>query len=100
MSEAVKFTEEETKNISEIRRSYQDVQIKFGEFALYKIKVEEDFNALNELEETLRKEYKDIQTKEKSLVDELTKKYGTGTLNPQTGDFTPDNSQKTEKKSS
>jgi len=98
MSEAVKFTEEETKNISEVRRSYQDVQIKFGEFALYKIKVEEDFNALNELEETLRKEYKDIQAKEKSLVDELTKKYGTGTLNPQTGDFTPDNSQKTEKK--
>ena len=98
MSEAVKFTEEETENISEVRRSYQDVQIKFGEFALYKIKVEEDFNALNELEETLRKEYKDIQAKEKSLVDELTKKYGTGTLNPQTGDFTPDNSQKTEKK--
>ena len=98
MSEAVKFTEEETKNISEVRRSYQDVQIKFGEFALYKIKVEEDFNALNELEENLRGEYKDIQAKEKSLVDELTKKYGTGTLNPQTGDFTPDNSQKTEKK--
>ena len=90
MSEPVKFTEEETKNISEIRRSYQDIQIKFGEFALYKIKVEEDFNALNELEENLRGEYKDIQGNEKSLI---------GTLNPTTGEFTPDNSAKPEKKS-
>ena len=62
-------------------------------------KVEEDFNALNELEENLRGEYKDIQGNEKSLIDELTKKYGTGTLNPTTGEFTPDNSAKPEKKS-
>tara|TARA_B100000519_G_C14177390_1_gene406885 strand:+ start:869 stop:1165 length:297 start_codon:yes stop_codon:yes gene_type:complete len=97
MSEEVKFTEEESKQVIDIRNKYQDIQIRFGEFALYKLKVEEDYENLNRLEESLRNEYKETQKTESTLIDNLTKKYGTGKLNPQTGEFTPD--EKTEKKS-
>jgi len=31
---------------------------------------------------------KDIQSKEKTFLDKITKKYGQGTLNPETGVFT------------
>ena len=96
MSEAIKFTEEENKQVVAIRNSYQNIQIRFGEFSLYKLKVEEDYEALNNLEGNLRKEYKQIQENEAKLLDELTKKYGTGTLNPGTGEFTPDKSATTE----
>ncbi len=98
MADPIKFTEEENKQVVDIRNSYQTVQLRFGEFALYKLKVEEDYEALNVLEDNLRKEYKSIQANEKSLIDDLTKKYGTGTLNPTTGEFTPDSSKETEEK--
>tara|TARA_Y100001973_G_C4908446_1_gene190644 strand:- start:56 stop:370 length:315 start_codon:yes stop_codon:yes gene_type:complete len=95
MAEPIKFTEEEKKQVVDIRNNYQTVQIRFGEFALYKLKVEEDYEALNNLEESLRKEYKTIQANEQTLIDSLTKKYGTGTLNPTTGEFTPDSTEET-----
>ena len=90
MSEPIKFTDEESKQVVDIRNKYQDIQIKFGEFALYKLKVEEDYENLNRLEESLRKEYKTTQSTESSLIESLTTKYGTGKLNPSTGEFTPD----------
>tara|TARA_Y100000592_G_scaffold20847_1_gene32048 strand:+ start:9455 stop:9751 length:297 start_codon:yes stop_codon:yes gene_type:complete len=98
MAEPIKFTEEEKKQVVDIRNNYQNVQIRFGEFALYKLKVEEDYEALNVLEDNLRKEYKSIQKSEQELIDGLTKKYGTGTLNPTTGEFTPDASTEKPKK--
>ena len=33
-----------------------------------------------------------VQIKEKDLIDEFTKKYGEGNLNPETGEFTPNKS--------
>lgn len=97
MSEPIKFTDDESKQVVEIRNKYQDIQIRFGEFALYKLKVEEDYERLGKLEEELRNEYKATQGTEATLIDTLTKKYGTGKLNPSTGEFTPD--EKAEKKS-
>ena len=37
----------------------------------------------------------DIQKRERELVDELTKKYGQGTLDPQSGVFTPSSTDST-----
>jgi hypothetical protein len=94
MSEPIKFTEEETNQLNGIKTSYQNIQFRFGEFALYRLKVEEDYEALNKLEENLRKEYKGVQENENKFVTGLTDKYGTGQLNPETGIFTPDKSSK------
>ena len=82
MSEEVKFTEEEIKQVQTIQASYQNVQIQFGQLKLNQIRLDEQEV---ELEDAL----KQIQSEEKKFLDGITDKYGQGTLNPDTGVFTP-----------
>jgi len=82
MPEEVKFTEEEIKQVQTIQASYQNVQIQFGQLKLNQIRLDEQEV---ELEDSL----KQIQSEEKKFLDGITDKYGQGTLNPDTGVFTP-----------
>ena len=43
-------------------------------------------------EEEASKKLLEIEEKEKSLLDKITEKYGRGSLNPETGVFTPEKS--------
>ena len=82
MPEEVKFTEEELKNVQDIQTSYVNVQNQFGQLKMAQIK-------LDEQEVELKEALKQIQTEEKKFLDGITSKYGQGTLNPETGVFTP-----------
>ena len=82
MPEAVKFTEEELKQVQDMQKSYANVQNQFGQLKMAQIRLDEQEV---ELEESL----KSIQDDEKKFLDGITKKYGEGTLNPETGVFTP-----------
>ena len=82
MSEEVKFTEEELKQVQNIQSNYQNIQTQFGQLKLTQIRLDEQEI---ELEEAL----KSIQSEEKKFLDGITSKYGQGTLNPETGVFTP-----------
>ena len=82
MPEEVKFTEEELTQVQNIQRSYQNVQNQFGQLKLTQIRLD---NQEVELEDAL----KSIQDEEKKFLDGITDKYGVGTLNPETGVFTP-----------
>ena len=82
MPEEVKFTEEELKQVQNIQASYQNVQIQFGQLKLAQIRLD---NQEVESEDSL----KQIQNEEKKFLDGITNKYGQGTLNPETGVFTP-----------
>jgi len=82
MPEEVKFTEEELKQVQTIQKSYLNVQNQFGQLKLAQIRLD---NQEVELEEAL----KSIQSEEKTFLDGITDKYGQGTLNPETGVFTP-----------
>ena len=82
MPEAVKFTEEELKQVQDMQKSYANVQNQFGQLKMAQIRLDEQEV---ELEESL----KSIQNDEKKFLDGITKKYGEGTLNPETGVFTP-----------
>ena len=81
MPEEVKFTKEELTQVQNIQASYQNVQNQFGQLKLAQIR-------LDEQEVDLEEGLKDIQSKEKTFLDKITKKYGQGTLNPETGVFT------------
>ena len=85
MPEEVKFTEEELKQVQNIQASYQNVQNQFGQLKLAQIRLDEQEV---ELEDAL----KQIQSEEKKFLDGITEKYGEGTLNPETGEFTPNKS--------
>ena len=47
-------------------------------------------------EETLEDAWEDNRKKEAELVQSLTEKYGPGSLNPETGEYTPVKSEETE----
>tara|TARA_Y100000592_G_scaffold95674_1_gene162734 strand:+ start:129 stop:398 length:270 start_codon:yes stop_codon:yes gene_type:complete len=85
MPEEVKFTEEELKQVQDIQRSYQNVQNQFGQLKMAQIR-------LDEQEIELENSLKSIQEKEKTFLDGITDKYGQGSLNPETGVFTPEKS--------
>ena len=86
MSEEVKFTEEEIKQVQGIQTNYANIQNAFGQLKLAQIRLEEQEI---DLEESL----KNIQSDEKKFLDGITEKYGQGTLNPETGVFTPTESE-------
>jgi len=82
MPEEVKFTEEELKQVQNIQLSYQNVQNQFGQLKMAQIR-------LDEQEVDLEEALKSIQSEEKKFLDGISDKYGQGTLNPETGVFTP-----------
>ena len=82
MPKEVKFTEEELKQVQNIQASYQNVQNQFGQLKMAQIR-------LDEQEVDLEEALKNIQSEEKKFLDGITDKYGQGTLNQDTGVFTP-----------
>tara|TARA_X000001382_G_scaffold14051_1_gene9109 strand:+ start:146 stop:418 length:273 start_codon:yes stop_codon:yes gene_type:complete len=86
MPKEVKFTEEELTQVQNIQRSYQAVQNQFGQLKLAQIRLD---GQEVDLEESL----KSVQSEEKKFLDGITEKYGQGSLNPETGVFTPTESE-------
>ncbi len=84
-----KFTEDELKSIEGIQRDYIDIQNKFGKLQITRVNLEKQLNELDDLENKFRNQFEEIREKEKGLVDGLTEKYGQGSLDPETGTFTP-----------
>ena len=82
LEEKNKFTEDELKQVQTIQQSYANVQNQFGQLKLAQIR-------LDEQEIDLENSLKSIQDEEKKFLDGITEKYGQGTLNPETGVFTP-----------
>jgi hypothetical protein len=89
MSEGVKFSEDEIKEISELQKTYVEVQSQFGQIAIAKLNLQTQANELNKVENEYREKFVETQNTEKELVDKLTEKYGEGSLDPTTGVFTP-----------
>ena len=85
MPEEVKFTEEELKQVQDIQRSYQSVQNQFGQLKMAQIRLDKD-------EIQLEDALKSIQEEENKFLEGITEKYGQGSLNPETGVFTPEKS--------
>ena len=86
MPEEVKFTDEELTQVQNIQKSYANVQNQFGQLKLAQIRLDND-------EVTLEDALKSIQDDEKKFLDGITEKYGQGSLNPETGVFTPTESE-------
>ena len=93
MPEEVKFTEEELKQVQNIQSSYAETTNKFGQLSIAKLRVEQQQNAISKEHDTLVNTYNKIQEDEQKFLDSITEKYGQGTLNPETGVFTPNKSE-------
>ena len=82
MADAIKFTEDELKSLQELQGTYQQITLALGQLSVSKY-------AMEEREDSLKQALLDTKTKENDLAKELTGKYGKGTLNIETGEFTP-----------
>ena len=89
MAEDTKFTKEEMDMISKIQETYLDIQQKLGQVSLSKLKLEQQSEAIDKMEKEILENFKKTQKEEKDFVDGITKKYGDGTLDPESGIFTP-----------
>jgi len=100
MAKETKFTEEELKSLNELSQGYQQIQTAFGQRKVQHILAEQQMEALEEAGIQMESDYVVLQQKERDLVKELNDKYGPGSLDPQTGVFTPVPEIKTEDASS
>ena len=86
MEEQIKFTEDEIKEINDLRFEVGSVFIQLGQIQIEKKKRLEEL----ELGETeLLNKYKELVAKEDTLFKGLNEKYGDGDYDPNTGIFTP-----------
>jgi hypothetical protein len=90
MSEGIKLTDEELLSVKSLREQIMDVISTSGQLKLTYDLMEQDLTSVKaKLNEQVVK-YKELLVKEKGLVDELLNKYGMGSLDVETGVFTPE----------
>ena len=93
MSEETKFTDEELKQIKDIQNSYLGVQQAFGQLEVNKLRLNQQLDSVLNASDELRLKFKEIQNDEQKLIEDLNEKYGDGTLDIESGTFTPNKSE-------
>ena len=89
MPKEIKFTEDELKSVGDLQVKYNTVTNKFGQLAIAKLNIEKQQEALEEEEFKVHEELESVRAEEQEVLTGITEKYGPGTLDPQTGVFTP-----------
>ena len=88
-SDEMKFTEEELQGLQSLQTGYQEKQTLLGQLAVQRILLDQQSDALEARKTEVEQEYEGVQQEERDLVEKLNEKYGPGSLNPETGVFTP-----------
>ena len=83
------FTEEEVNRIQELRDRVLTINTRLGEIELNIHELESAFEDLKNQKTILIQEHKTLQQDEQKLGDELRDKYGQGTYDITTNEFTP-----------
>ena len=89
MPKEIKFTEDELKSVSDLQVKYNTVTNKFGQIAIAKLNLEKQQESVEEEEFKVHEELESVRAEEQEVLTGITEKYGPGTLDPQTGVFTP-----------
>ena len=89
-----KFTEEEMKQLRGIQQKYFEIQNSFGKVKIARMNLQKQFEDLDIFEDGLMEKFTSNRKEETNFVDEITKKYGDGNLNLETGTFIPSNENK------
>ena len=80
--EIKKFTEEEVNTLRSFQSRMEQIVTSLGRVHYSRIKLDDQENSLKE-------EIKNIEREEQELAQTLTSKYGKGSLDMETGTFTP-----------
>ena len=81
---SIKFSKEELGKISDLQLSMNQITTAFGQLKMSEIQIEKQTKYLDS-------ELKKLREEEQKIAKELSNKYGRGSLNIETGEFTPSN---------
>lgn len=85
----IKFTPEELDEIKVIQEKYNVIGIQLVQLKLAIKNTQSYLQSLQQQEATLEDEIVKVNTEEKALAEKLDSKYGAGSLDLETGQFTP-----------
>jgi len=88
-NEEIKFTEEELQSLNDLQVKYNTITNQFGQLAIAKLNLDKQTEVVNDQEFKLQEELDQAREQEQEILNEITEKYGPGSLDPQTGVFTP-----------
>jgi len=93
MAKTIKFTEEEVKQINDLRVNASQIFTQLGQISIEKDRRnkqhEQSLQELITAEADLYKKHTELATTEQTLFKSLNEKYGDGNYDPETGIFTP-----------
>lgn len=82
-----KVTDEELKQIQNLRETLLEIITVSGELSLTKFITEKQLNEINTSIKQQQEKFVDFQEKERVLFEQLQQKYGTGNINFETGEI-------------
>ena len=82
IKESQKFTPEELEKVQDLQLKIQKITTQMGQLYMTKIRIEDQ-------EKVLRAQLNSIEEEERNIAKDLTNKYGKGSLNTDSGEFTP-----------
>ena len=88
-----KFSQEEMDKIKEIQSSYVGVQQAFGQLEVNRIRLEQQLDSTQQASIDLKEKFTEVQNNEQKFIEELNTKYGDGSLDLESGTFTPNKSK-------
>ena len=83
-----KLEEKEINEIKELRQENSRIAVDFGRVRLDIILVKAQLAELEKMDSDMEAKYKGNRTKERKIVEKLNKKYGAGTIDIDSGEFT------------
>ena len=88
-----KFTPDEMDKIKEIQSSYVGIQQAFGQVEVGRLRLEQQLDSTQQASSELREKFLETQQDEQKFIEGLNKKYGDGSLDLESGTFTPNKSE-------
>ena len=82
MADPIKFTPEEIQEIQDLQQLYTTVVTQAGQVHLEEI-------TLHERKKQVEANFEEVKRKEQEILSNLNTKYGQGSINIETGEFTP-----------
>lgn len=83
-----KLTEQELQDLKTLQENYSKVTVQLGQLKVEQILLNTQVKRLQDVEESMTKEYIKLQEQESVFVKSLEAKYGVGEINIETGVFT------------
>ena len=83
------LTQEELQSIKDLQSKYNQTLFEIGLTEAQRLALLEQIEKLEINKKTFLKDLETIEQKESELIKSLQDKYGTGSINPETGEVTP-----------